>query len=235
MYRFSRAIFVEIKDLVDPHPDTVSVPGGPAPGAAVLRGDDRAAGPRPAVLREAQPEPLLGDPASVLDLGPGARLPVDRPAHLRRGRAHPRRARARGRGPGAPVQGDDPQGQAVPAHAAARSRVLPVAPAPRGAPARLRRSRLVGHRQRELPVPVEPRHPDAHQADGPGRWRSARSSRLHARSPIAAASSMPTDEALRPRRDREVRVAHLRRHGPRAHAARSSDAARPSDIRRRDA
>ena len=24
MYRFSRAIFVEIKDLVDPHPDTVS-------------------------------------------------------------------------------------------------------------------------------------------------------------------------------------------------------------------
>ena len=26
MYRFSRAIFVEIKDLVDPHPDTVSVP-----------------------------------------------------------------------------------------------------------------------------------------------------------------------------------------------------------------
>src|SRR5256885_9492821 len=26
MYRFSRAIFVEVKDLVDPHPDTVSVP-----------------------------------------------------------------------------------------------------------------------------------------------------------------------------------------------------------------
>ena len=26
MYRFSRAIFVEIKDLVDPHPDTISVP-----------------------------------------------------------------------------------------------------------------------------------------------------------------------------------------------------------------
>jgi hypothetical protein len=26
MYRFSRAIFVEIKDLVDPHPETVSVP-----------------------------------------------------------------------------------------------------------------------------------------------------------------------------------------------------------------
>jgi hypothetical protein len=28
MYRFSRAIFVEIKDLVDPHPETVSVPEG---------------------------------------------------------------------------------------------------------------------------------------------------------------------------------------------------------------
>ena len=26
MYRFSRAIFVEIKELVDPHPETVSVP-----------------------------------------------------------------------------------------------------------------------------------------------------------------------------------------------------------------
>ena len=26
MYRFSRAMFVEIKDLVDPHPETVSVP-----------------------------------------------------------------------------------------------------------------------------------------------------------------------------------------------------------------
>src|ERR1043166_4966664 len=26
MYRFSRAIFVEVKDLVDPHPETVSVP-----------------------------------------------------------------------------------------------------------------------------------------------------------------------------------------------------------------
>ena len=26
MYRFSRAIFVEIKDLVDPHPDTITVP-----------------------------------------------------------------------------------------------------------------------------------------------------------------------------------------------------------------
>ena len=25
MYRFSRAIFMEIKDLVDPHPDTISV------------------------------------------------------------------------------------------------------------------------------------------------------------------------------------------------------------------
>ena len=24
MYRFSRAIFVEIKDLVDPHPETIS-------------------------------------------------------------------------------------------------------------------------------------------------------------------------------------------------------------------
>ena len=28
MYRFSRAIFVEIKDLVDPHPETVSIPEG---------------------------------------------------------------------------------------------------------------------------------------------------------------------------------------------------------------
>ena len=54
MYRFSRAIFVEIKDLVDPHPETVSAPGGPAPGAAVLRGHDRAARPGPALLREAQ-------------------------------------------------------------------------------------------------------------------------------------------------------------------------------------
>jgi hypothetical protein len=26
MYRFSRAIFMEIKDMVDPHPETVSVP-----------------------------------------------------------------------------------------------------------------------------------------------------------------------------------------------------------------
>ena len=26
MYRFSRALFLEIKDLVDPHPDTISVP-----------------------------------------------------------------------------------------------------------------------------------------------------------------------------------------------------------------
>src|SRR5213079_1686168 len=28
MYRFSRAIFVEIKDLVDPHPDTISAQEG---------------------------------------------------------------------------------------------------------------------------------------------------------------------------------------------------------------
>ena len=28
MYRFSRAIFVEVKDLVDPHPDTVSAQEG---------------------------------------------------------------------------------------------------------------------------------------------------------------------------------------------------------------
>ena len=46
-----------------------------------LRGDDRAAGPRPALLREAQPEPVPGDPAPVLDLEPGARATVDRPPH----------------------------------------------------------------------------------------------------------------------------------------------------------
>ena len=31
MYRFSRAIFTEIKDLVDPHPDTHLGGGGEAP------------------------------------------------------------------------------------------------------------------------------------------------------------------------------------------------------------
>ena len=31
MYRFSRALFLEIKDLVDPHPDTISVADGVIP------------------------------------------------------------------------------------------------------------------------------------------------------------------------------------------------------------
>ena len=49
MYRFSRALFLEIKDLVDPHPDT-SQAGGTADRAERMRGDRRAARPRSTVL-----------------------------------------------------------------------------------------------------------------------------------------------------------------------------------------
>ena len=59
MYRFSRAIFVEIKDLVDPHPETITAPEAKRHVLHCCEAHDRAAGPRPALLREAQPEPLL--------------------------------------------------------------------------------------------------------------------------------------------------------------------------------
>ena len=63
---------------------------------------------------------------------------VDRGGRVHRGADRGRRARRRRR----PLPRDDAQGQAVPAHAAARARLLPVAPAPRSRTPRRSLARL---------------------------------------------------------------------------------------------
>ena len=139
------------------------------------------------------------------------RLSVDRPAHRRGGRAHPRRARARGRGPGARRR---PARKAVPAPTPLPDREYCPAPAPSRSACRSRRSGRA-YRQRELPVPVvRPATPTR---------RMRRSRRPTRRSPIEAAYCRPRGSATASRW--RSWVAHLRRHCPCAHAARSSDAA----------
>ena len=61
--------------------------------------------------------------------------------------------------------------------------------------------------------------PTPTRRSGPGRSWSARSRREHARSPIVSASSMPAGQRRRAAADREVGIAHLRRHRAGALAA----------------
>ena len=86
MYRFSRQIYMQIRDAVDPHPDTVSVAEARRRILPRLRGHRRAAGARRALLPEARAEPVPGDPVLLPDHRAGAGLLHHR-AHARRSRA----------------------------------------------------------------------------------------------------------------------------------------------------
>ena len=144
MYRFSRALYLELKDIVDPHPDTISVTEArrrvlEASQATVERlASDPRYFPQPA-------RSLFQQIRCYFPISQQARVfyAIERMVSLRP-RVDPGRARPAERGQ-RPLPSDHPQGQGLPAHPAARPRVLPVALASRGAlhaPGARRRSRL---------------------------------------------------------------------------------------------
>ena len=112
MFRFSRAIFVEIKDLVDPHPETVSVPEAKRRVLQSCEATIERLARDPHYFAKPS-QSLFQGTAPVLDLEPGARVQLDRPQHPPRRQLHPRGDRAQRRGRRL-LQGDHPQGQAVP-------------------------------------------------------------------------------------------------------------------------
>src|SRR4051794_22558124 len=149
MYQYSRAIYRSIKDLIDPYvatelhleyrravleqceqtmerlapdpPHFAQTPPGPFPGI-----------PPDLPIPAHRPGALPGHPAVLPDHGAGAGRLGGAGGRGCRGRVHrgaDRSGRARRRRRALPR--DDAEGQAVPAHAAARARLLPVAPAPR--------------------------------------------------------------------------------------------------------
>ena len=128
MYQVSRAIYRELSRDVVGRPE-------PAPRArpARLRVDGRAARRRPPLLRPAGADALPARSAPTSPSRPRAASGWSCERYLAVRRAAPGRApahrRRRQRQPAA-VPRDDPPRHAVPAHAAARERLLPLAPAP---------------------------------------------------------------------------------------------------------
>ena len=135
MYQYSRAIYRSIKDLIDPYVDTeTQLEYRRAVLAACEETVERLA-TRSALLRTSRARALRRHPPLLPDHRAGAGLLGGEPGHrrrgdVRRGADRGRRVRRRRR----TLPGDDAQGQAVPAHAAPRARVLPVAPASRDRP-----------------------------------------------------------------------------------------------------
>ena len=147
MYQYSRAIYRSVKDLIDPYVDR---PTRLEYRRAVLCECEET------MARLAQDPHYFSRPDRALFQDIRRYFPITAQAHvawavregvnaavaIHRGTARGRPARRRRR----TVQGDDAQGQGLPAHAAARPRLLPVAPAPRADdPARSRsRGRVAG-------------------------------------------------------------------------------------------
>ena len=132
MYQYSRAIYRSIKDLIDP----VRRPGEQLEyRRAVLAACEETmerlasdphyfANPDRALFQDIRRYfPITRRPRSRGRCTKGVAAAVDVHPEPDRGRRVRRRRR--------PLPRDDAQGQAVPAHAAARARLLPVAPAPR--------------------------------------------------------------------------------------------------------
>ena len=132
MYQYSRAIYRSIKDLIDPYVDQ---PTRLEYRRAVLCECEET------MTRLAEDPHYFARPDRTLfhdirryfpitaqaKVAWAVREGVSAAVALHRGAARGRVARRRRE----PLQGDDPQGQGVPAHAAPRPRLLPLAPAPR--------------------------------------------------------------------------------------------------------
>ena len=133
MYQYSRAIYRSIKDLIDPYADReTQLESRRAVLEACEQTMERLASDP---LYFAKPDrALFQDIRRYFPITPQAQVAwavqegVERRGRVRPGADRGRRVRRRRR----PLPRDDAQGQAVPAHAAAGARLLPVAPAPRG-------------------------------------------------------------------------------------------------------
>ena len=150
MYQYSRAIYRSIKDLIDPY------------ATAEVRLESRRevlAACEHTMERLAMDPLYFAKPDRVLFQDIRRYFPITHQAQVawavqegvvggglvHRGADRGRRARRRRR----PLPRDDPQGQGLPAHAAAGPRLLPVAPAPRIDPRR-------GLETRVAPLPPNP-------------------------------------------------------------------------------
>ena len=133
MYQYSRAIYRSIKDLIDPYTDqqTQLESRRTVLEECELTMSRLAADPQ--YFAASRSRPLPGHPPLLPDHRAGAGRVGGARGRRSRDRVH--RAADRGRSlrrRDRPLQGDDAQGQGVPAHAAPEPRLLPVAPAPPG-------------------------------------------------------------------------------------------------------
>ena len=132
MYQYSRAIYRSIKDLIDPYVDSGTQLEYRREVLAACEGTMERLAADPHYF--AKPDKALFQdirryfPITVqAQVAWSVNQGVDAAVEVRRGSDRSRRIRRRR----CALPRDDAQGQAVPAHAAARARLLPVAPAPR--------------------------------------------------------------------------------------------------------
>ena len=212
MYRFSRQIYMQVRDAVDPHPDTVSVAEA---RRRILRACEDTV---ERLARDARyfPKParsLFQEIRYYFPITEQARVyyTIEHYARARRG-VHPRGDRAQRRGRRRAVPRDDAQGQALPAHPAAGPRVLPVARAPRGEGPR---HQVDLELELELSLDAEPRDRDAEQPHR--RWpvRERARQRLAPRARRSRRLLHAGGGRRRAAAQLEVRVAHLHRDGAR--------------------
>ena len=258
MYRFSRQIFMQIKDAIDPHPDTI-----PAHEARrrVLRACEET------IERLAKDPRYFPKPARSLFQEIRCYFPITEqgrvyyaiertlthraPVHPRRDRAqrrgHPRRRAAPRRARASPASGRRCRARSTArATSISKSRssssrrhrpsqdvsqVPPGQGACRRGTSSLSRGRPAGRRSRQgssscsastslaTPTPI--------RRTGGGLRASARSSAISASRPISSGPENGAGARLRPRRDGEVGIAQLQRHGGGAPAPRARGAPPP--------
>ena len=138
MYQYSRAIYRSIKDLIDPYVDRETRSSSTAARCSP-RARRRWSGSPPIRTTSRSRTGRSSRTSAATSRSPCRRRSpgrctqgVSAAVELRRGADRGGRVRRRRR----PLPRDDAQGQAVPAHAAAGARLLPVAPAPRAQPRR---------------------------------------------------------------------------------------------------
>ena len=177
MYQFSRSIYRELApDILEDRPSTAGTEQ-PRARAARLRGRGLPPGHGPPLLRAGRRKTLFNDIRIYFPMSSQRpRLPRRRPLHDVRPRVlrGPDDRRLRPRRQPARVPRDDAQGHAVPAHAAAAQRLLPVAPAPR----RDRRAHRSTRQRRSMVARLDRRGDEwracASASSGWGSWARAR-------------------------------------------------------------
>src|SRR6476646_2665475 len=193
MYRFSRAIFVEVKDLVDPHPDTVSAQEArrrvlqccEATIERLARDPHYFAKPSQSLFQELRHYFSISDQARVFrsidrHIGKAVEHSLEEIDRANEGMASCKATTRKGK----PCQRTPlPDREYCPSHQHLAARTHVTAYRRRGSANRTRNSCWCSWNP-DTPTPT--------RRSAPGRCSSARSSSMQASSPIWSASSVPT-------------------------------------------